>query len=140
MMTAEDADTLGDVFEIVQRMRLRHQLEQLEAGGTPSDMIGQRDMSTIDASVLDDAIREILAVQRRMANTPRRPSERERARPGSRRCVLDAASRRAPRGSCGGPDAPAPAWPQTAPSSDTAAPNAPAAADQYGAPQYRGNF
>jgi hypothetical protein len=40
----------------------------------------------------------------------------------------------------GVPDAPAPAWPQTAPSSDTAAPNAPAAADQYGAPQYRGNF
>jgi CBS domain-containing protein len=32
MMTAEDADTLADVFEIVQHVRLRHQLEQLEAG------------------------------------------------------------------------------------------------------------
>ena len=31
MMTAEDADTLADVFEIVQHVRLRHQLEQLEA-------------------------------------------------------------------------------------------------------------
>jgi CBS domain-containing protein len=68
MLTAEDADTLGDVFEIVQRMRLRHQLEQLEAGEIPSDTIRQRDMSTIDASVLGDAVREILAVQRRMAN------------------------------------------------------------------------
>jgi CBS domain-containing protein len=68
MLTAEDADTLGDVFEIVQRMRLRHQLEQLEAGEAPSDTISLREMSTIDASVLGDAIREILAVQRRMAN------------------------------------------------------------------------
>jgi CBS domain-containing protein len=68
MITAEDADTLGDVFEIIQRMRLRHQLEQLKAGETPSDTIRLRDMSTIEASVLNDAIREILAVQRRMAN------------------------------------------------------------------------
>jgi CBS domain-containing protein len=68
MMTAEDADTLGDVFEIVQRMRLRHQVEQLEAGETPSDTIRLRDMSTIDASVLNETIREIRAVQRRMAN------------------------------------------------------------------------
>jgi CBS domain-containing protein len=77
MLTAEDADTLGDVFEIVQRMRLRHQLEQLEAGETPSDTIRQRDMSTIDASVLGDAIREILAVQRRMANKAKYVSDLE---------------------------------------------------------------
>jgi Putative nucleotidyltransferase substrate binding domain len=32
MMTAEDADTLVDVFKIVQRVRLRHELEPLEAG------------------------------------------------------------------------------------------------------------
>jgi CBS domain-containing protein len=68
MLSAEDADTLGDVFEIVQRMRLRHQLERVEAGESPSDTIALRDMSTIDASVVNDAIREILAIQRRMAN------------------------------------------------------------------------
>ncbi|MDT0353092.1 putative nucleotidyltransferase substrate binding domain-containing protein [Pseudonocardia charpentierae] len=68
MLSAEDADTLGDVFEIVQRTRLRHQLEQVEAGEPPSDVIALRDMSTIDTSVVNDAIREILAVQRRMAN------------------------------------------------------------------------
>jgi CBS domain-containing protein len=71
MMSAEDADTLGDVFEIVQRMRLRHQLEQLTAGETPLDTISRADMSTIEASVLDEAIREILAIQRRMANKAR---------------------------------------------------------------------
>ena len=68
MMTAEDADTLADVFEIVQHVRLRHQLEQLEAGEIPSDTMRLRDMSTIEASVLDEAAREILAIQRRMAN------------------------------------------------------------------------
>jgi CBS domain-containing protein len=68
MMTADDADTLVDVFEIVQHVRLRQQLEQLEAGETPSDTMRLRAMSTIEASVLDEAIREILAIQRRMAN------------------------------------------------------------------------
>jgi CBS domain-containing protein len=68
MLTIEDADTLSDVFEIVQRTRLRHQLDELAAGESPSNAIVLRDVSTIDASVLGDAVREILAVQRRMAN------------------------------------------------------------------------
>jgi CBS domain-containing protein len=68
MMSAEDADTLSDVFEIVQRVRLRHQLDQIKRGEAPSDTIGPKDMSTIEASILTEAIREILAVQRRMAN------------------------------------------------------------------------
>jgi CBS domain-containing protein len=71
VLTAEDAETLGDVFEIVQRMRLRHQLEQRESGATPSDTMRPRDLSSIEASVLDEAIREIAAVQRRMANLAR---------------------------------------------------------------------
>ena len=68
VLTAEDAETLSDVFEIVQRMRLRHQLEQLESRTTPSDTMRLRDLSSIEVSVLDEAIREILAIQRRMAN------------------------------------------------------------------------
>ena len=68
MLTIEDADTLSDVFEIVQRIRLRHQLDQLAAGESPSDTILLRDVSTIDSSVLGDAVREILAVQKRIAN------------------------------------------------------------------------
>jgi CBS domain-containing protein len=68
VLTAEDAETLSDVFEIVQRMRLRHQLEQFQAGETPSDTMRPRDLSSIEASVLDEAIGEITAVQRRMAN------------------------------------------------------------------------
>jgi hypothetical protein len=64
MMTAEDADTLVDVFEIVQHVRLRHQLEAVE---TPSDTMRLRVMSTIEASVLGEANREIVAIQRRMA-------------------------------------------------------------------------
>ena len=68
MLSTEDADTLGDVFEIAQRVRLRHQLDQLGRGETPSDTIGPKDLSTVEATVVTEAIREILAVQRRMAN------------------------------------------------------------------------
>lgn len=68
MLSIEDAETLGDVFEIAQRVRLRHQLDQLGRGDTPSDTIGPKDMSTVEAGVLTQAIREILAIQRRMAN------------------------------------------------------------------------
>jgi CBS domain-containing protein len=71
MLPASDADTLADVFEIVQRMRLRHQLEQLDADEAPSDTIRRRDVSTIEARVFDEATREILAIQRRMANQAR---------------------------------------------------------------------
>jgi CBS domain-containing protein len=71
MLSAEDADTLDDVFEIVQRMRLRHQLEQFQAAETPSDTIRPRDLSSIEASVLDEAIGEITAIQRRMATKAR---------------------------------------------------------------------
>jgi CBS domain-containing protein len=71
MLSAEDADTLSDVFEIVQRTRLRHQLEQREAGEAPSDTITPGDVSTIEAGVLDEALREILTIQRRMANKSR---------------------------------------------------------------------
>jgi CBS domain-containing protein len=49
-------------------VRLRHQLDQLGRGETPSDTIGPKDLSTVEATVLTEAIREILAVQRRMAN------------------------------------------------------------------------
>ena len=71
MLSAEDADTLDDVFEIVQRMRLRHQLEQFQAGEPPSDTVRPRDLSSIEAGVLDEAIGEITAIQRRMATKAR---------------------------------------------------------------------
>ncbi|WP_091214021.1 putative nucleotidyltransferase substrate binding domain-containing protein [Geodermatophilus siccatus] len=71
MLSAEDADTLDDVFEIVQRMRLRSQLEQFRSGETPSDTLRLRDLSSIEVSVLDEAIGEITAIQRRMANLAR---------------------------------------------------------------------
>jgi CBS domain-containing protein len=71
MLTAEDADTLDDVFEIVQQVRLRHQLEQFQAGERPSDTVRPRDLSSIEVSVLDEAIGEITAIQRRMATKAR---------------------------------------------------------------------
>lgn len=70
-LAADDAETLGDVFEIVQRMRVRHQLEQIRASEEASDVVTLRDLSTVEAAVLTDAVREVRAVQRRMANKAR---------------------------------------------------------------------
>ncbi|WP_369135280.1 putative nucleotidyltransferase substrate binding domain-containing protein [Modestobacter sp. I12A-02662] len=67
MLSVEDADTLDDVFEIVQQIRLRHQLGQVQSGERPSDTVRPRDLSSIEASVLGEAIGEITAIQRRMA-------------------------------------------------------------------------
>ena len=53
---------------MLQRLRLRYQLMQHQAGDRPSDVITIKRMSSIDRSVIAQAVREISAVQRRMDN------------------------------------------------------------------------
>ena len=52
----------------VQRLRLRYQLLQHGDGVRPSDELLVTQLSPIDRSVLGQAVREIAAVQKRMAN------------------------------------------------------------------------
>jgi CBS domain-containing protein len=68
MMPDEHANTLIEVFGVLQRLRLRYQLMQHRAGDPPSDLITMSRMSSIDRSVIAQAVREISAVQRRMDN------------------------------------------------------------------------
>jgi CBS domain-containing protein len=56
------------VFGVLQRLRLRYQLMQHQAGDRPSDLITMSRMSSIDRSVIAQAVREISSVQRRMGN------------------------------------------------------------------------
>lgn len=68
-----DATTLTDVFVMVQRLRMTHQVEQLGAGHTPGDVITMSELSPLNRSLLNDGLREIAAVQRRirsLANWP----------------------------------------------------------------------
>ena len=68
MLPDGQADTLIEVFGALQRLRLRYQLMQHRAGDRPSDLITMNRMSSIDRSVIAQAVREISAVQRRMDN------------------------------------------------------------------------
>jgi CBS domain-containing protein len=65
-ISAQDAHTLGDVFAMVQRLRMAHQVEQLSAGHAPGDVITMSELSPLNRSLLNDGLREIAAVQRRV--------------------------------------------------------------------------
>ncbi|MFT4044850.1 MAG: putative nucleotidyltransferase substrate binding domain-containing protein [Gordonia sp. (in: high G+C Gram-positive bacteria)] len=68
MLTPDSVSTLDEVFDVLQKVRLTYQLEQLERREDPSDVITMRRISPLDRSLIAQAVREIAAVQRRMAN------------------------------------------------------------------------
>jgi CBS domain-containing protein len=67
-LSERDADTLGEVFTMLQRLRMTHQVEQLSAGNRPGDVITMSELSPLNRSLLNDGLREIAAVQRRVGN------------------------------------------------------------------------
>ena len=67
-LSERDADTLGEVFVMLQRLRMTHQVEQLLAGNRPGDVITMSELSPLNRSLLNDGLREIGAVQRRVGN------------------------------------------------------------------------
>ncbi|GAA5173148.1 hypothetical protein GCM10023321_74100 [Pseudonocardia eucalypti] len=71
MLPEEHASTLVEVFGVLQRLRLRYQLMQQQAGDRPCDLITMNRMSSIDRCLLSQAVREISSVQRRMDNVSR---------------------------------------------------------------------
>jgi CBS domain-containing protein len=82
MLPAERAATLIEVFDVLQRLRLRYQLRQHQAGERPSDVLHLDHVSPIDRSVIAQAVREIAAVQRRMDNLSHYLSADEWVSPG----------------------------------------------------------
>jgi CBS domain-containing protein len=68
MLPGDRTDTLIQAFEVLQRLRLRYQLRQYQAGERPSDVLALGHVSPIDRSVVTQAVREIAAAQRRMDN------------------------------------------------------------------------
>ena len=68
MVPDEQADVLVEVFDVLQRLRLRHQLLAHRAGERPSDVLLRARVSPIDRSVIRQAVREIATAQRRMDN------------------------------------------------------------------------
>jgi CBS domain-containing protein len=60
------ANRLVEAFEELQLLRLEHQLRQCEAGQVPDDLLDLDELSPIERSVIEQTVREIAAVQRRM--------------------------------------------------------------------------
>ena len=67
-LSERDAATLGEVFVMLQRLRMTHQVEQLVVGHSPGDVITMSELSPLNRSLLNDGLREIAAVQRRVGN------------------------------------------------------------------------
>ncbi|MEI2779018.1 MAG: putative nucleotidyltransferase substrate binding domain-containing protein [Tetrasphaera sp.] len=67
-LPAEQAASLAEVFEVLQRLRLRYQLMQLRDGQPASDELVFEAMSPIDRSIVTQAVREIAAAQKRLTN------------------------------------------------------------------------
>ena len=68
MLPDEQAALLIEVFEVLQRLRLRYQLAAARAGRAAVRRAAARQVSPIDRSVIRQAVREIAAAQRRMDN------------------------------------------------------------------------
>ncbi|MEP7330603.1 MAG: putative nucleotidyltransferase substrate binding domain-containing protein [Terracoccus sp.] len=68
MLPRSQASTLIEVFETLQRLRLRYQLLQIREGIRPSDVLVLDRLSAIDRTVIAQAVREVSSIQRRMAN------------------------------------------------------------------------
>ena len=68
MFPTDQAETLVEVFEVLQKTRLRYQLGQVERGEEPTDQLSMHQLSPLDRSLISQAVREIAAVQRRMTN------------------------------------------------------------------------
>ena len=68
MMPQDSAETLVEVFEVLQRLRLRYQVLQFQRGVQPTDRLKLDEVSPLDRSVIAQAVREVAAVQRRMDN------------------------------------------------------------------------
>ncbi|WP_298444239.1 putative nucleotidyltransferase substrate binding domain-containing protein [Gordonia sp. (in: high G+C Gram-positive bacteria)] len=66
ILRRHDSTRLIEIFESLERIRLRHQLGQIVRGETPTDVIDRRTLSPIERSVIGESVREITAVQRRM--------------------------------------------------------------------------
>ncbi|EME17507.1 putative nucleotidyltransferase substrate binding domain-containing protein [Rhodococcus triatomae] len=67
LLAADDGRVLGETFDVLTQIRLRHQCEQLERGQTPTDVVDPQLLGPLQRSLLSNAVREIAGVQRTLA-------------------------------------------------------------------------
>jgi CBS domain-containing protein len=62
-----DADNLSDAFELINDVRLEHQVKQLRNGVAPDDHIAPDELSALKRTQLKDAFRAVAEIQKRVA-------------------------------------------------------------------------
>jgi CBS domain-containing protein len=65
-LDGESAGSLSEAFELFQRLRLEHQVEQIKSGSGPDDYLDPKALGDERRSVLRDALREVRAAQRKL--------------------------------------------------------------------------
>lgn len=88
VLTERSASRLIEAFDALQLLRLEHQLRQIDAGQRPDDIIDLNELSGIDRSTIEQTVKEVADVQRRMARVAHMNSGAElvkRGQPGRRR-------------------------------------------------------
>ena len=66
-LSAADAGTLTDAFQLVMALRLEHQVAQLEAGREPDDHLDPAALSPLTRTYLKEAFRAVASVQKHVA-------------------------------------------------------------------------
>lgn len=68
VLPGDQADTLIEVFEVLQRVRLNYQVAQFDRGEQVSDLLEMKRLSPLDRSLVAQSVREIAGIQRRLDN------------------------------------------------------------------------
>jgi CBS domain-containing protein len=66
-LDGDSASSLGEAFEIFQSLRLEHQVDQIQRGIEPDDYLDPRALEPARRRRLRDALREVRAVQNKLA-------------------------------------------------------------------------
>jgi CBS domain-containing protein len=67
-LSERDALTLEDAFELINSLRLRHQVAQIRAGTEPDDFFDPSALSPLTRGHLKEAFRAVASVQKRVAS------------------------------------------------------------------------
>ena len=66
-LQADDTHTLRDAFELINNLRLEHQVAQMRAGRQPDDYVDPEELSPLMRVQLSQAFRAVATIQKRVA-------------------------------------------------------------------------
>jgi CBS domain-containing protein len=66
-LSEADAHTLQDAFELVNNLRLAHQVAQIKEGVDPDDHLDPHELSALARAQLRETFRAVAAIQRRVS-------------------------------------------------------------------------